>query len=83
MLDDKDKADVVSHMSEYSLDEIEAKLALIYVQKNVDFESVDGSAETDAHDEAAPITTFSLDDTNTHEAGEDLFLNALRETEIF
>lgn len=82
MLDEADKAEIVEHMGEYSLGEIEAKLALIYVQKNVDFEIMD-NAEVDAHADAAPITTFSLDDNETQEAGEDLFLNALRETEIF
>lgn len=83
MLDDADKAEIVEHMGEYSLSEIEAKLALIYVQKNVDFEVIDSKADADAHVDANPITTFSLDDNETQEAGEDLFLNALRETEIF
>lgn len=82
MLSAEDKADVVAHMSEYSLSDIEAKLALIYVQKNVDFETVDGQAEVDAPAEVSPITTFSLDDETQIEAGEDLFLNALRETKI-
>lgn len=78
MLSDEDKADVIANKSQFTCDEIEAKLALIYVQKNVDFDSVDGKVEVDA---PAPITTFSLDeDISTEEAGEDLFLNALRDT---
>lgn len=83
MLDDEDKAEIVAHMGEYSLSDIEAKLALIYVQKNVDFEVIDSKDDADAHVDSSPITTFSLDDNSTQEAGEDLFLNALRETEIF
>lgn len=78
MLSDEDKADVIANKRQFTCDEIEAKLALVYVQKNVDFDSVDGKVEVDA---PAPITTFSLDeDISTEEAGEDLFLNALRDT---
>lgn len=78
MLSDEDKADVIANKRQFTCGEIEAKLALIYVQKNVDFDSVDGKIEVDA---PAPITTFSLDeDISTEEAGEDLFLNALRDT---
>lgn len=83
MLSDEDKAEVIAHKNEFSLDEIEAKLALIYVQKNVDFDTVDGQAEVDAPAEAAPVAMFSLDNDDITEAGEeDMFLNALRETTI-
>lgn len=58
MLSDEDKAEVIEHKDEYSLAEIESKLALIYVQTNVDFDSVDGEVEV-VSDEA-PVTTFSL-----------------------
>lgn len=75
MLSEEDKADVVANKENYSLDEIEAKLALAYVQKNVDFESIDGVKE-DEDDETNPITTFSLDNN----AGvADPFIEALRE----
>ena len=77
MLSEEDKADIVANKENYSLDEIESKLALIYVQKNVDFESVDGVKENDAN-EADPITTFSLDD-NTDAGIADPFIEALRE----
>lgn len=77
MLSEEDKADIVANKENYSLDEIESKLALIYVQKNVDFESVDGVKENEAN-EADPITTFSLDD-NTDAGIADPFIEALRE----
>lgn len=83
MLSDEDKAEVIAHKDEFSLDEIEAKLALIYVQKNVDFDTVDGQVEVDAPAETAPVAMFSLDNDDITEAGEeDMFLNALRETTI-
>lgn len=68
MLSDEDKADIVAHKTEYSLDEIEAKLAVLYVQKNVDFSTIDGQAETavdEVEEEEDPISTFSLDDEAT------------------
>lgn len=63
MLDDTEKADVIAHKEEYTLDEIEAKLALAYVKKNVDFSTIDGEAEVEKTEED-PITAFSLDDNN-------------------
>lgn len=77
MLSEEDKADVVANKENYSLDEIESKLALIYVQKNVDFESIDGVKENEAN-EADPVATFSLDD-NTDAGIADPFIEALRE----
>ena len=65
MLDDADKTDVIAHKSELTCQEIEEKLAFAYVQKNVDFSSIDGSleeVETAVSEEEDPITTFSLDD---------------------
>lgn len=67
MLSDEDKADVIEHKSEYSLEEIESKLAVIYVKKNVDFDSLTGE-DKDIDFEAEPVKeedpslTFSLDD---------------------
>lgn len=57
MLSDEDKADVVSNRDAYSLDEIEAKLALAYVKKNVSFDidEIEAPAEE-------PVLAFSLDD---------------------
>jgi hypothetical protein len=59
MLSDEDKADVIAHKSEYSIDEIESKLALIYVQRNVDFETLTGESEEPSEDVSV---TFSLDE---------------------
>lgn len=60
MLTDEDKADVIEHKAEYTLDEIEAKLALAYVKKNVDFSIDDAEDEKDEE----PALSFSLDDTD-------------------
>lgn len=61
MLSDEDKKDIIEHKSEYSIQEIEAKLALLYVQKNVDFSTVSGEIEEAVEEEEDPITTFSLE----------------------
>lgn len=79
MLSDEDKADVIAHKSEYSFDEIKAKLAVIYVEKNVNFDMIDGQEEAEI--EELPTMTFSLDE----EASESVpaFLEALRQTKNF
>ena len=76
MLSDEDKADVIAHKSEYSLEDIKAKLAVIYVEKNVDFNAIDGQ-EVDEPDEV-PAMTFSLDEDVSME-GAPGFLEALRQ----
>lgn len=83
MLSDEDKAEVVANKENYSLDEIEGKLALIYVQKNVDFETVDGQAEVEEIEAAPSATTFSLEDTEDSVDEADAFLMALRNTNLF
>ena len=60
MLSNEDKAEIIEHKSEYTLDEIDAKLALLYVRENVDFSTITSEAEEVVKDEN-PITTFSLD----------------------
>ena len=60
MLSDEDKAEVIAHKSEYTCEEIEEKLALIYVKKNVDFSTLDGKPEVE-EEEVAPLLSFSLD----------------------
>lgn len=78
MLTDEDKADVVEHKAEYTLGEIEAKLALAYVKKNVNFNlDEDEEAEKDA-----PTIQFSLDDNNedpSDSAFENPLIMALRD----
>ena len=74
MLSEEDKAEVEAHKAEFSLDEIESKLALIYVQKNVNFDTVDGApaSETEVN------TTFTLIDNEVADEA-DFMLQALRE----
>lgn len=73
MLSDEEKSSVVSHMDEYSLEQIDEKLALIYVRNNVDFNTVDGHP---VEQESAPregILSFSLDnDVDNTEAVDDV-----------
>ena len=57
MLSDEDKAEVISHKSDFTATEIDEKLALIYVRKNVNFESAIGEDDVEKH----ANTTFSLD----------------------
>lgn len=63
MLSNEARNEISEHKSEYTLAEIEAKLALAFVKENVDFSEVDGKkSEIEAEDAAdEPITTFSLD----------------------
>lgn len=73
MLSDDEKASVVAHMDEYTLEQIDEKLALIYVRNNVDFNTVDGHP---VEQESAPregILSFSLDnDVDNTEAVDDV-----------
>ena len=63
MLSDEDKADIIAHKEEYTLEQIEEKLALVYVKNNVDFSTVDGHKETNK-EEVESLLNFSLDDSN-------------------
>lgn len=77
MLSDEDKAEVIAHKSEFSLDEIKAKLAVIYVEKNVNFDMIDGQEEVENND-STPAMTFSLDEEASE--GVPAFIEALRHT---
>ena len=61
MLSDDDKAEIVANKDSYSYEEIESKLALLYVKKNVDFD--DRDEEIPAPNEAT--LTFGLSTTNS------------------
>lgn len=79
MLTDEDKAAIVEHKEEYSLEQIEEKLALVYVRKNVDFSTVDGLPEKEEEVETSFV--FSLDnEIGTADDGDEI-LNALRTLE--
>lgn len=80
MLSDEDKADIIAHKEEYSLEQIDEKLALIYVKNNVDFSTVDGhpaSEEIEQSNEG--ILTFSLSDADNNGEAVDEVQMALRE----
>ena len=86
MLSDEEKAEVVAHKEEYTLEQIDEKLALIYVRNNVDFSTVDGhpveEASESGHDSG--LLSFSLDDSSAN-AGEpvDEIQRSLREMKQF
>lgn len=61
MLNEEDVADLKENKSNFSLEELEAKLALKYVEKNVDFSTIDGQPEVEEVETEDAITTFSLD----------------------
>lgn len=75
MLSDEDKAEIIADKDKFTLSEIESKLALLYVQKNVNF---DEEEEIDS----TPLTTFSLDDETIAEDA-DPILSALREAQNY
>lgn len=58
MLSDEDKKEIVENKSQYSLDDIEAKLSVICVRKRVNFD-LDENVEVEAPE--APVTTFNLE----------------------
>ena len=58
-LSDEDKKDVIANKSNYTYDEIEAKLSIISVRNKVSF-SLD-EEKTDANEKSVPVT-FSLND---------------------
>lgn len=60
MLSDDDKAEIVANKDSYSYEEIESKLALLYVKKNVDFE--DQENKQIQHNE--PTVTFGVSGEN-------------------
>lgn len=62
MLSDEDKKDVIEHKSEYSLEEIESKLALIGYRKGVNFNLNTSSEieESRGEQEDTPVVTFDV-----------------------
>jgi hypothetical protein len=73
MLSDEDKKDVVAHIDEYSVDDIEAKLSVICVRNKLNL-----SESTEEHTESS--TTFSLDDIddNSEQDNAPAWLSLLR-----
>lgn len=75
MLSDNDKAEIVANKDSYSYEEIESKLALLYVKKNVDFD--DDQDEVSIPNETT--VTFGLS-TTTSDAEIDPIIELLRNT---
>lgn len=73
MLSDDDKAEIVANKDSYSYEEIESKLALLYVKKNVDF---DDQEEVSIPNETT--VTFGLS-TTTSDAEIDPIIELLRD----
>ena len=73
MLSDDDKAEIIANKDSYSYEEIESKLALLYVKKNVDFD--DQEEEVPVSNEAT--LTFGLS-TTTSDAEIDPIIELLR-----
>lgn len=71
MLSDEDKADIIAHKEEYTLEQIDEKLAFIYVRNNVDFSTVDGQQESEDTD-VNSLLSFSLDDSKDAEVVSDI-----------
>ena len=61
MLSDEDKKEVMENKSQYSVDDIEAKLAVICLRKKVNF-NLDDTSENDNTKTDSPVTTFNLDE---------------------
>ena len=60
MLSDEDKKDVMENKRNYSLEDIEAKLAVICYRKKVNFD-LDNTSKNDKDMTEKTVTTFSLD----------------------
>lgn len=74
MLSDDDKAEIIANKDSYSYEEIESKLALLYVKKNVDFD--DDQDEVSIPNETT--VTFGLS-TTTSDAEIDPIIELLRD----
>ena len=75
MLSDEDKKDVVENMSEYTLDEIEAKLSVIGRRKGVNF-SVEENKQEEKEEQPLPLT-YNLE--NDADCGLPAWLKAVEE----
>lgn len=64
MLSDEDKKDVIENKSNYSLEDIESKLAVICYRKKVNFDLSETSENEVKQAEENSVTTFNLNNVN-------------------
>lgn len=74
MLSDEDKADVIAHKEEYSLDEIESKLSVICFRKKVNF-NLNSEEEEGNSTKEDNVTTYTLQEETLP-----AFVSALKDT---
>ena len=80
MLDEGDKAPFIEKIEEYSLEELEAQLALAYVAKNVDFENL-GSEEPKINESIEePAIVFELTEDDDAAGIAPAWVKSLRRT---
>ena len=77
MLSDEDKKDVIEHKNEYTLDEIESKLAVIGFRKGINFSYQDNTNETNEINDT--VTTFELNGNEDNSIPE--WVKAVKENE--
>lgn len=65
MLSDEDKKDVIEHKTEYSLDEIEAKLSVIGFRKGINF-SLINEENSNVSEQEEPVNTYSLENQESN-----------------
>ena len=78
MLSDEDKKDVIENKSQYSYDEIEAKLSVICFRKKVNFNLDNDTEDNHEAEQSAPTVTFNLNET---ENSVPAYISALRNTQ--
>ena len=76
MLSDEDKKDVINNKSKYTLDEIEAKLSVIYTKKQMALEQ---SVASNKEEQDKNVTTYNLNDNEMVNLPD--WVKAVQETE--
>lgn len=80
MLSDADKADVVTNIDKYSVDDIEAKLAIICVRNKVSFNLDDENQDENKPEHKAEPIVYELDSNNDDGDSVPAWIKAVRET---
>ena len=78
MLSDDDKKDIMENKTKYSLDEIEAKLSIIYTKKQF---ALQNQVEIQKQETSSPIVTYNLKEKEMMDSAPD-WVKAVRETEV-